>query len=763
MNFSKILPLWLTLFSLIAATAVGQDSQKPQAPKKEAQKPDPALLTLDRIYGSTEFSSDSFSARWQATGSAYEKLEKSALTSGAQDIVQYDAATGARSIVVPASLLVPAGGSSPLVLEDYAWSKDRSLLLIYTNSKRVWRQNTRGDYWILDHASHELRQLGGDAPPSTLMFATISPTGEKVAYVRNNDLYVEDLRSHEITRLTQAESPDIINGTFDWVYEEELSLRNGYRWSPDGTMIAYWQIDSHGVRAVTLIDNTSGLYPTTTEIKYPKVGQQNSACRVGVVSVDGGKPQWMAIPGDSREHYIARMDWAGNSHELVLQQLNRLQNTNRVMLADAQTGRANVILTERDAAWVDVHDEMFWTEDTHHFTWLSERDGWRHAYLAARSGAVTKLATPGEFDVVELLHHDEPAATMYFIASPDNAAQRYLYRAKVGGQPERLTPADQSGTHSYRFSADGAFAIHTYSSFDQPPVTDLVRVTDHSSIRVLADNKKLKEKIDKLQRQPTEFLRVAIGDGVELDGWCIKPAKLDMKTKYPLLVYVYGEPAGQTVLDRWGGSSYLWHLMLAQQGYVVMSFDNRGTPAPRGRQWRKSVYRKVGIVAPDDQAAAVRNVLSDRSYLDPERVGVWGWSGGGSMTLNAMFKFPKLYKTGISIAPVPNMRFYDTIYQERYMGLPGDNVAGYVQGSPINFAHQLKGNLLLIHGTGDDNCHYQTTEMLINELIRHNRPFSMMAYPNRSHAIREGKNTTRHLRELMTSYLHSNLPAGPPN
>ena len=754
MNSLRLFPLWLTILSLIVATTFGEDKKK-----RRAKKPDLALLTLDRIYSSLDFSAATFSGRWQDEGATYEKLEKSELTSGAQDIVQYDAATGARSVVVPASLLVPAGGTSPLAVDAYAWSKDRSLLLIYTNSKRVWRRNTRGDYWILDRGSHELRKLGGDAKPATLMFAAISPIGDKVAYVRTNDIYVEDLRSHEIKRLTQSDSPDVINGTFDWVYEEELSLRKGFRWNPDGTEIAYWQIDSHGVGAVTLINNTSGLYPKTTEIKYPKVGQQNSICRIAVVSANGGKPQWMAPPGDSRDHYVARMDWAGNSKELVLQQLNRRQNTNRVMLAVAETGRTKVILTERDAAWVDVHDEMFWTDDAQHFTWISQRDGWRHAYLAARSGAVTKLVTPGEFDVVALLHHDEKTATTYFIASPDDPTQRYLYRAKHGHKPQRLTPADQPGTHSYRISPNGKFAIHSYSSFDQPPVTGMVRVNDHKSLRVLVDNKKLKKTISKLRRQPTEFLRVDIGDGVELDGWCIKPPKLNTKRKYPLLVYVYGEPAGQTVLDRWGGSSYLWHLMLAQHGYVVMSFDNRGTPAPRGRKWRKSVYRKVGIVAPQDQAAAVRKILSERSYLDPDRVGVWGWSGGGSMTLNAMFKFPDLYKTGMSIAPVPNMRYYDTIYQERYMGLPGDNAEGYVQGSPINFAHQLKGNLLLIHGTGDDNCHYQTTELLINELIRHNRSFSMMAYPNRSHSIREGKNTTRHLRELMTSYLHSNLPA----
>ena len=280
-------------------------------------------------------------------------------------------------------------------------------------------------------------------------------------------------------------------------------------------------------------------------------------------------------------------------------------------------------------------------------------------------------------------------------------------------------------------------------------------------MRPLAENAELRETVNKLARQPVEFFRVDIGDGVELDGWCIKPPDFDPNKKYPLFYYVYGEPAGQTVLDRWGGRNYLWHTMLAQQGYVVMSIDNRGTPAPRGRAWRKSIYGQIGILASKDQAAATKQILATRPYLDADRVGIWGWSGGGSMTLNMLFRYPEMYHTGMSVAPVSNQRFYDTIYQERYMGLPDSNVDGFRDGSPVTYAHQLKGNLLLVHGTGDDNVHYQSAEYLVNELIRHNKPFSMMSYPNRSHGIFEGQNTSRHLFELLTRYLHENLPAGP--
>ena len=743
------------LISVCCLPLYAQDKQDKQ------DKKDPSLLSVERIYASDDFGSQSFSARWLKDGSGYVTLEKSTGPCGGKDLVLNQPRTDEKQVLVPAKHLVPPGESTPLAIESYSFSEDRSLLLVYTNSKRVWRHNTRGDYWVLDVTSHELRKLGGEAGPSTLMFAKLSPKGRYVAYVRQKNIYVEDLQSHQIKALTTCDSADVINGTFDWVYEEELSLRDGFRWSPDGKSIAYWQLDTKGVREFALVNLTDSLYPKVTPLKYPKVGQQNPACRVGVVDLESGQTRWLEVPGDPRNNYIARMDWVPQSGEIVLQQLNRHQNTNQVMLANSQTGTVKTILTEQDEAWVDVHDELIWLADGSQFTWISERDGWRHVYLVSRSGQEIKLATPGDYDVIRLLDVDQKGGWLYFIASPDNPTQQYLYRVGIDGKNlQRLTPADQPGTHDYQISPDASLAVHRYSSFDTPGVTDLVDLPDHAQVRSLADNEKLKQAVDKLKRQPVEFFRVDVGDGVLLDAWCMKPHDFNPKKKYPLLVYVYGEPAGQTVLDRWGGSGYLWHLMLTQRGYLVMSFDNRGTPAPRGRAWRKIVYRQVGILAPADQAAAVAAVVAERDYVDAERIGVWGWSGGGSMSLNAIFKYPKLYRTAMSVAPVANQRFYDTIYQERYMGLPGENVDGFWKGSPINFAHQLEGNLLIVHGTGDDNCHYQATEGLINELILHNKPFTMMAYPNRSHSIREGANTTRHLRELLTRYLEENLSSG---
>jgi dipeptidyl-peptidase-4 len=740
-------------------------------PPSPAQSADPSLLTLERIFGEREFRPEAFGpARWLRGGAAYTTVEPSAgappdatpAGKGPRDLVLYDTATGRREVLVASSRLVPGGASSPLQIDDYSWSPDGRKLLVFTETRKVWRTNTRGDYWVLDLATWALRKLGADAAPSTLMFAKFSPDGRRVGYVRENNIYVEDLADGRVTPLTRDGSRTLINGTFDWVYEEELGLRDGWRFSPDGSRVAFWQVDASGVKEFTLVNNTAGLYPTLTTFPYPKAGETNSAARVGVISSGGGDVRWMDVPGDPRDQYIARMDWAASSAEIVLQRLNRLQNTLDVMIADAATGQVRTILTERDEAWVDVGDDFRWLAGGQGFTWVSERDGWQRAYTFARSGDGMKAVTPAGVDAIQVLEVDEAGGWLYYIASPDNPTQRYLYRARLDGRgrAERLTPASEPGTHSYQVSPDGRWAIHTHSRFDTPPAIDLVRLPEHRRVRVLADNAALRAKVAALKRGPAEFFRVDIGDGVVLDGWRIQPPGMQPGSRYPLLVHVYGEPAGQTVLDRWGGNNHLWHLMLAQRGYVVASVDNRGTPAPRGRAWRKSIYRQIGILASADQAAAVRRIR-EWPFVDPARVGSWGWSGGGQMTLNALFRYPDLYSTGIAVAFVSDQRLYDTIYQERFMARPEDNPEGYRLGSPITFADQLKGNLLIVHGTGDDNVHYQSAERLIDALVKAKKRFTMMAYPNRSHSISEGESTSLHLYDLMTSYLERHLPPGP--
>ncbi len=721
----------------------------------------PLELSIDSIYNSKDFRGETFIGQWQSDSQGFERIKREAKT-GNTSIVRIDlSAPAVEHVLVSSEMLTPTGATKPLSVDSYQWSADKRKLLVFTDTERVWRYNTRGNYWVLDIASKSLTQVGGDAAPSSLMFAKFSPDATKVAYVYKNDIYLQNLADGKVTRLTQTGTPTKINGTFDWAYEEEFSIRDGFRFSPDGKRIAFWEIDASGIESFPLVDNTSTLYPKIQYIPYPKVGTINPAARIGVIELASRETKWVPIPGDQRDNYLPRMEWVDKTR-LVIQQLNRLQNKIVVYLADAINSQVDVMLTEKDDAWIDVQDSLFWLADHSQFAWLSERNGWRHLYLASVKDKSLKQVTSGDFDVMEILGIDNEAQLIYFYASPSNATQTYLYRVKFDGSKlQRVTPENRPGTHNYVLSPDCKKALVTSSSFRSPPKTEVVRLSDHATEFVAEANAKLQANVEAAQLPPSEFFRVDIGNGVELDAWCILPPNHDPSKKYPLIVHVYGEPAGQTVLDKWFGDRMLWHAMLAKKGYVVMSFDNRGTPAPRGRDWRKSIYRQIGILASADQAAAVKAVLKECPYLDPQRVGVWGWSGGGSMTLNALFRYPEIYATGVSIAPVPNQLYYDTIYQERYMGLPSDNAEGYRLGSPITFANKLQGELLLIHGTGDDNCHYQTSELLINELIKHNKPFSMFAYPNRTHAIREGENTTQHLFQMITNHFLRTLPPGP--
>jgi dipeptidyl-peptidase 4 len=376
-----------------------------------------------------------------------------------------------------------------------------------------------------------------------------------------------------------------------------------------------------------------------------------------------------------------------------------------------------------------------------------------------RTGGNGTLITRFDADVIEVVGTDPRDGWLYFLASPSNATDRYLYRSKLDGTgtPERVTPADQPGTHKYDLAPGGAMAFHTWSQFDRAPAIDVVALPAHRSLRALTNPAPLQAKLAAVVKPPIEFLKVDVGGDVVLDGWMLKPPAFDPARKYPTIVFVYGEPAGQTVTNNFS-SLNLFNRALASAGYIVVSFDNRGTPAPQGAAWRKVVYGAVGDLSSREQAAAIRALAARHSFIDSSRIGIWGWSGGGTNTLNAMFRFPDLYKVGVAVAPVPDQRLYDTIYQERYMGLPTDNADGYGLGSAINFAGGLKGKLLVVHGSGDDNVHYQGTERLVNRLVELGKPFDMMVYPNRTHSISEGPGTSAHVYQLIARYLLEHLP-----
>ncbi len=684
--------------------------------------------------------------RWIDGGRGYVMTERG-------DVVRYETATGKREVLFPGKALTPPGLERALTPGESTFSNSNRLLFA-ANPRIVMVRKTANDYWVFDKARGSWHRLGGKIKTG-LLYAKLSPDGARVAYVRDNNLYVETIGSGAIRRVTTDGSENIINGASDWVNEEEFYIRDAFEWSPDGKRIAFLQFDQSSVPEFTLINYTDTLYPALTKYRYPKPGQTNSAVRLGVVNASGGMVRWMKVPGDPRNQYIARIGWADNG-EVILQQLNRLQNTNNIWLANAKTGGVRLMFQDRDDAWVDVNNTFTWIGGRN-LLFVSERDGWRRAYAISRNGD-SRTITTGEFDLVSISSVDESGGWLYYIASPENATQRYLYRSRLDGSraPERVTPAGQSGTHTYNISPDAHWAFHTWSKFDKPGISELVSLPEHKVVRVFEDNTAMKTNAAAILAGRTELFQLDVGDGVKVDGWLIRPKQFDEKNKYPLIVNVYGEPAATTVNDSWSGTSRFLLAALADDGYLVASFDNRGTPAPKGRAWRKVVYGSVGVLASKEQAAAVRKLAALRPCVDLDRVGVFGWSGGGSMTLNLLFRSPELFKAGVAGAPVPDQTHYDSIYQERYMGLPKENADGYRDGSPITFASGLKGKLLIIHGTGDDNVHFQGTQRLLNKLIDLKKQFSFMEYPNRRHGI-----SGEHLDTLRYGFLEEYLPAGP--
>lgn len=696
---------------------------------------------------------------WLKDGEHYSRVEANT-EQGGTDIVSYRAKDNVREVLIPASLFVDKATGKSVPVRSISWSADNSKVLVYTNTQRVWRYDTRGDYWVLDLSDKSFRQIGKDRPESSLMFAKFSPDASKVAYVSENNIYVEDLASQSVKQLTTDGSETIVNGTFDWVYEEEFACRDGFRWSPDGQYIAYWQSDTEGTGVFDMINNVDSLYPKILHFPYPKAGTTNSAVKVGYVSVNGGATTWIDIPGDPRNNYISRMEFIPNSNELFIQQLNRPQNTNKVWIAQIGSSKPEHIFTDEDKAWVDTNDHIRWLKDNQYFTWESERSGWRHLYRVSRDGKDIQPITAGDFDYISTVGMDMKKGLVYFIASPDNFTQRYLYSAKLFGKGEvkRESPMDEAGQHSYSMSPTGKWAVHTFSNAVTPPVIDMVSFPGHKSVRMIEDNAEAKAQYQALGLRPKEFVKAKSGD-LMLDVCMIKPANFDPNKKYPVIIEVYGEPAGSTVQDVWSGGD-LWNQYMVNQGYIYVSIENRGANAPRGREWRKCIYGEVGTFACEDQARGIQDLARQYSFIDLSRIGITGWSGGGSQTLNCMFRYPSVFHTGIAIAFVSDQRLYDTIYQERYMNTPQNNPEGYRKGSPITYANGLEGNLLLIHGTGDDNVHYQSCEMLVDKLVEYGKMFSQISYPMRSHGIYERKGTTLHLRKSMAKYWLEHLPAG---
>ena len=694
--------------------------------------------------------------KWTRDGNGY-------FASEGGEIVKYELPALTKTVVVAKSLLIPKNETTALSVRNFFFSNDDKKILIYTNTKKVWREDTRGDYWVLNIADNSLRQIGKAKPVSSLMFAKFSPDGNNVAYVSEFNIYTENLLTGKTTALTIGGTRKIINGTFDWAYEEEFGCRDGFRWSPDSKKIAYWQIDASNVKSYLMLNTTDSIYPFAVPVEYPSAGEAPSPYKIGVVDIATAKTNWMSIPTDPvLQSYVPRMEWAANNSQLIIQHFNRKQNESNLMLCDIITGKSNSILKEIDPAWIDVGslEGKFWLNGGKEFIWSSDKDGWDHLYRISRDGKQQTLITKGSYDMMGVAAVDETSGYVYFYATPGNATQRYLYRTKLDGstEAERLSPLNQNGTHTYSVSPTGKFAQHSFSNYYTPSSREWVSLPDHSAL----DGHKVFHAVEAADstKSNVKFFKVKTEDGIEMDAWMAKPTNFDPSKKYPVVFFVYTEPAGQNAKDQYGaGNNRMYRGNMASDGYIYITIDNRGTPAPKGREWRKSIYRKIGQINLRDQAMAAKEIFK-WPFVDTSRIAVWGWSGGGSATLGLMFQYPDIYKTGIAIAAVGNQLTYDNIYQERYMGLPQENKEDFIKGSPITYAKNLKGHLLYVHGTGDDNVHYNNAEQLINELIANGKQFQMMSYPNRTHGISEGKGTSAHLQQLYTDYLRMYCPPG---
>ena len=711
-----------------------------------------------------------------------------------QDVVWNEEETGYYSIKENNIMLISTEGKKDqlilsssevgdIKIESFLFSKNKNKILLFTNSIKVWRYNTRGDYWVYNFETKQGKKIGNSMPDSSLMFAKFSPNESFVAFVskekssknvRNSstsvNIYIENLEDNSIKKLTSSNGTEkLINGTFDWVYEEEFGCRDGFIFNDSGNKIAFWQIDANQVRDFYMINNTDSIYSYTIPVEYPKVGEDLTPAKIGVIDLDNGEIQWIKIPGESHKYYLPRMTWVPGRDELMIQQLNRKQNHSKIYVADSETGESKLLMEEKDDAWVDLRSSWPYQVQAgwkfinggKEFLYTTEKDGWSHIYRFNIKKQTEYLVTKGNYDVVKPLAYDEKSDEVYFIASPNQPTERYLYKtsAKGKGSLKRITPDVLEGSHNYQISTKAKYAFHSFSNYYTRPMQAIVSLPDHKFIN---EDQDMINKFDKEKKKdhPLEFFQITTVDDVTMEGWIVKPKNMDKNKKYPVLFYFYSEPAGQTGVNRYGaGNNGLYDGNLAEDGYVYVTFDGRGTPSPKGRAWRKAIYRQIGRVNVRDMAMGAKAVFDKYNFIDTSRVAVHGWSGGGTATLNCLFQYPEIFHTGIAVAAVANQLTYDNIYQERYMGDPKESYQDYVDGSPIKYAKNLEGNLLYIHGTGDDNVHYQNAEMLANELIKHKKIFYMLSYPNRSHGIRED-GAYPHVRLMFTDFLRKNCPPG---
>lgn len=629
------------------------------------------------------------------------------------------------------------------------WLRDSSGFVV----DEVDPQTKQSTSWFYDVRSGERRAWKADERPLDANRLSLSPDGARRLVVQPGKLVAIDEQSRQETLLASAPPG------------RDVAYRTP-GWSPDGSRVVFIEVDATDVRQRSVLAPGDPSYPEVHKHRFARVGGVIEKLRIGVVNADGSQLAWLPVEWPDEGGYLGQVEWAGGSEEVLVEKFSRFRDRREFLLVSTD-GRRKTILSETDDAWVESsqgkNSGLVWIDGGKSFVVVSEKDGWRHAYRHSRDGKEASKLTPGDYDIIDRAVIDEERGWYYFYASPDDATQKFLYRVPLdgSGQAQRITPKDQAGTHGYLFSPDARWAIHTFSTIDSPPHHELVEVEGHRVVCALESHDELRERMKSVVSRPTEFLQLDVGGGLTFDAWMLKPRAFDPAQKYPLLVYVYGEPHAQTVLNEWGAAQIDFHRLAADLGYVVVSIDNRGTPAPKGAAWRRAVFGSLGPLSTEEQEAGLKALLKQRPFVDASRVGIWGWSGGGTNTLNALFRKPDSYHVGIAVVPKPQPHLYNAWFQEIYMRTREVNADGYEQAAAIRYADGLRGKLLIMTGSGETNTHIQMIEELVDRLVALGKPFDYMVYPNRDHGLSEGEGTRVHVRMHMLRYLMQHLPAGP--
>ncbi|MDY2587296.1 S9 family peptidase [Winogradskyella aquimaris] len=631
---------------------------------------------------------------------------------------------------------------------DYTFSDDETKVILTTNEVPVYRRSRLGEYYVYDLESGRIIKVSDQL----VQEPTFSPDGRKIAYGFENNLYIKDLESGLVTQITQdGEKNKIINGITDWVYEEEFSFVRAFDWNNASNQIAFIRFDETDVPEFSMDVYGSGLYQTQQVFKYPKAGEKNSEVSLHLYDLQTGKLTELKVDKAYQDFYIPRIKWTKDANVLSAQYMNRHQNELDLWMINTKTRTSDLVLAERDKAYVDVTFNLTFLKDNS-FIWTSEKDGYDHIYHYDNDGKLISQVTNGQWEVTDYYGFNEKTKTIYYQSTENGSINRDVYAIDLNGK-NKTRLSMREGTNSASFSADFTYFINTHSSSTSPPEYTLHNAKNGTLVKSIKDNDRLAQKIGDYVTSNKEFSTINV-NGNDLNMWMIKPANFDKNKEYPLFMYQYSGPGSQQVANRWNGANDYWYQMLAQQGYIVVCIDGRGT-GYKGADFKKVTQNELGKLEVEDQIEAA-NKLGSLPYIDASRIGIWGWSYGGFMSSNALFKGNDVFKMAIAVAPVTSWRFYDTIYTERYMTTPEENPSGYDDNSPINHVDKLKGDFLLIHGTGDDNVHVQNTMRMVEALIQADKQFEWMIYPDKNHGI-YGGNTRLHLYKKMTNFIHRTL------